>query len=60
VPAPEAVAAAAAKEAAAASGGSNSDTIAVANSLKTSGENIPSRNRAPPRQPNRRTTSERS
>ncbi|CAF0761772.1 unnamed protein product [Rotaria sordida] len=58
VPAPEAIAAAAAKEAAAAAGGTNSDTTA-ANSLKLSGEYLSSRNRNQPRQPNRRTTSER-
>ncbi|CAF4646673.1 unnamed protein product, partial [Rotaria magnacalcarata] len=57
VPAPEAVAAAAAKEAAA-TGGANSD-IAMMNSLKTTGEHFPSRNRGQPRQTNRRTTSER-
>jgi hypothetical protein len=57
VPPPEAVAAAAAKEAAVA--GTNSDTATMANPLKTSGENFPSRNRAHQRQPNRRTTSER-
>ncbi|CAF3440184.1 unnamed protein product [Rotaria socialis] len=57
VPAPEAVAAAAAKEAAA-TGGANSD-ITMINSLKTSGEHFPSRNRGQPRQTNRRTTSER-
>ncbi|CAF1182877.1 unnamed protein product [Adineta ricciae] len=56
VPAPEAVAAAAAKEAAI---GNNSDTSTMPNSLKTSGEHFPSRNRVPPRQQNRRTTSER-
>jgi hypothetical protein len=58
VPAPEAVAAAAAKEAAAAAG-TNSDTTAIGNSLKTSSEHFPSRNRNNQRQPNRRTTSER-
>ncbi|CAF2343046.1 unnamed protein product [Rotaria sp. Silwood2] len=58
VSAPEAIAAAAAKEAAA-TGGTNSDTTTTAYSLKLSGEHLPSRNRAQPRQPNRRTTSER-
>ncbi|CAF1277034.1 unnamed protein product [Adineta steineri] len=47
VPPPEAVAAAAAK---------NSDTT---NSLKTTGEHFPTRHRGQPRQPNRRTISER-
>ncbi|CAF3533189.1 unnamed protein product [Adineta steineri] len=56
IPAPEAIAAAAAKEAAT---GSNSDITTIPNSLKTTGEHFPSRNRVPPRQPNRRTTSER-
>ncbi|UJR28203.1 hypothetical protein I4U23_009454 [Adineta vaga] len=56
VPAPEAVAAAAAKEAASEN---NSDISAMPSSLKTSGEHFPSRNRVPPRQQNRRTTSER-
>lgn len=55
VPAPEAVAAAAAKEAAV----NNSDISSMPSSLKTSGENFSSRNRAPPRPQNRRTTSER-
>ena len=57
MPAPEALAAAAAKEGTAT--GINSDTTTTANSLKPSGENFPSRNRTHPRQPNRRTTSER-